>query len=72
MIACNFLFNFIPKEFLCMKNNNSSEYKLNLNHCTVHAMYVRWRHVTETVGVPCRDCGVEGLKELYCDFSSCL
>jgi hypothetical protein len=29
MIACNFLFNFIPKELLYVKNN-SSKYELNL------------------------------------------
>jgi hypothetical protein len=30
MIACNFLFNFVPKELLYVKNN-SSKYKLNLS-----------------------------------------
>jgi hypothetical protein len=30
MIACNFLFNFIPKELFYMKNN-SSKYELKLS-----------------------------------------
>jgi hypothetical protein len=30
MIACNFLFNFIPKELLQVKNN-SSKHELNLS-----------------------------------------
>jgi hypothetical protein len=37
MIACNFLFNFIPKELLYVKNN-SSKYELFtlLGHAEIH------------------------------------
>jgi hypothetical protein len=34
MIACNFHFNFIPKELLYMRNN-SSQYELNLSAATL-------------------------------------
>jgi hypothetical protein len=59
MIACNFHFNFIPKELLYVKNS-SSKYELNLEMHT-HARYGVLRHVTETAGVPCIGYGTEGL-----------
>jgi hypothetical protein len=60
MIACNFLFNFVPKELFYVKNN-SSKYKLKLSA----ALCVSGRDlgdVTETAGVQCIDLGTEGLK----------
>jgi predicted DNA-binding ribbon-helix-helix protein len=48
MTARNFLFNFIPKELLYMKNN-SSKYELNLS---------------AALRVPCTDYSVERLTKL--------
>jgi hypothetical protein len=59
MIASNFLFNFIPKELLYVKNN-SSKYELKLS-AAGRAMYVLRRHVTETAGVICTAYGTERL-----------
>jgi hypothetical protein len=62
MIASNFLFNFIPKELLYVKNN-SSKHKLKLSAAR-RATFVLQQHVTETAGVLCTAYSSEDLMTL--------
>jgi hypothetical protein len=59
-IARNFLFNFIPKELLYVKNN-SSKYELNLSAAiSVHSTYLGDKRQTPST-VPCTATGCERL-----------
>jgi hypothetical protein len=62
MIACNFLFDFIPKELLYVKNN-SSKYELNLTAGLRVLCSLDGDKVTEIAVVICKymSDGVEGL-----------
>jgi hypothetical protein len=60
MIACNFLFNFIPKELFYMKITVKNT-SLNLA-LLYHAGHGLRQHVADTAAMQCTDLVAEGLK----------